>query len=294
MTISANLHWKLKYNYLLLLIGLLITSCGEIYDLNQTDWEPDLPLSDSVYNREIQILDLGNNNIPENHRPLDDSDPLFFSLGRFSSIAKAYKTSDRWDITFSGLYRTSVGGNNGTVPGFGYGTSTNGGILVLEKPYSEVTDVPDDADFQLPGNAGLAGMGDELYPGGHTFYTFFDNIFRPEMLDQANGYLYMHMMYPMSEAMAKAFPGEYGRRKMKIVPRTIVVRTAQGNYAKIEIQSYYKGVTDPMAMVRGVGAIPYISFRYMIIKKDEKRFGFVERKPSLKVNLSTKKTTVGS
>ncbi|MBE8719966.1 HmuY family protein [Sphingobacterium pedocola] len=272
---------------------LALTSCGEVYDLNGYDWDPDLPPSDSVFNREIQILDLGVNNIPESHRPLDGSDPLFFSLNKFSSVPTAYRTSDRWDISFSGLYRTAIISNNGSTTGFGYGSSSIGGVVVLEQPYSEVMDVPDDADFKIPGLAGLAGMGDALNPGGHTFYTFFDNIFRPEKLEQDNGYLYQHMMYPLSEDMAKAFPGEYGPRKIKVVPRTIIIRTANGNYAKMEVQSFYKGVTDPMAMLRGVGAIPYVSFRYMIIKKDEKRFGFVTRNPSLHINLNTKKTTVG-
>ncbi len=273
---------------------LALTSCGDVFDRNEVDWEPDVPMSDTVFNREIQVLDLGTNNIPENHRPLDEADPLFFTLGRISSIPTAYRTSDRWDIAFYGLYRTAITSNNGTTPGFGYGTSTVGGVMVLEQPFSEVMDVPDDADFKVPGSAGLAGMGDALNPGGHTFYTFFENIFRPEKVEEPNGHLYQHMMYPLSEEMAKAFPGTYGKNKVKVVPRTVVVRTAKGHYAKIEIQSFYKGVTDPMTMVRGVGAIPYISFRYMMIKKEEKRFGFVKRKPSLKINLSTKKTTVGT
>ena len=38
--------------------------------------------------------------------------------------------------------------------------------------------------------------------------------------------------------------------------------------------------------------LPYYSFRYMVVKADERRFGFVKRNSDLSINLTTKKHTV--
>lgn len=294
MTISIHPHWKLKYSYLLLLIGLLITSCGEIYDLNQTDWEPDVPPSDSVYNREIQILDLGDNNVPPGHKPVDISDPLYFSLEKFSSVHIGYKSSARWDVAFHGMYRTTITANSGTSQGLGYGSSAIGGMVVLDTPYTKLTHIPDNVVFQTPGQSGLgfAEVFAGYIPGGHVYYTFFDSLYHPGQ-DHVNypENLYLHMMYPLSEDFASKFPGASAQGRG---PKTILIRTASGNYVKMETQSFYKGVTDPIKMRRGTdNPIPYVTFKYMVIKADEARFGFVERNKKLTINLSTKKTTVG-
>lgn len=283
----------------LILLGIIfIASCGKVFDRNGFDWEADLPLSDSVFNRDIQILDLGINNIPEPHHPLDAEDPLFFSLEQFSSVPINYRVSDRWDVSFSDMYRHAIGPNNGSIPGFGYGSSATGGILVLEQPYSEVLDVPADDQFRTNGSIGLLGFGDGAIPGGYVFVTFFGNIFRPDLADDdlGFGHPYYFLMYCFSEDFQKTFPGEYGTGGLKATPRTLIVRTAKGNYAKLEMQSMYKGIMDPLEMRRGLLEHPvgYMSFRYMIIKKEEKRFGFVPRKPSLTVNLSTKTRTTGN
>lgn len=289
---------------LLAIVGLVwLSGCGKYEEIEGIDWEADIPASDSVFNREIQIYDLGNNNIPEGHRPLDSQDPMYFSLEKFSSLHIAYKTTHRWDIAFAGLYSSGVTSNNGLAQGLGYGSSARGGIMILDSAYSQVKSVPADQLFDASGTQGLAGMGGDLYANGYAFYTFFENIFRPDKTINlgssdpnlaADANKYLHMMYCMSEEFAKNFPGEYGPRKIKISPRTVIVRTAAGNYAKIEFQSMYKGVMDSKQMYRGSDRpVPYHSFKYMLIKADERRFGFVARRPSLTINLSTKKTTVG-
>ncbi|MGE9313638.1 HmuY family protein [Niabella sp. CJ426] len=281
-----------------------LVSCGKVYDLNGFDWEPDLPLSDTVFNREIQILDLGVNNIPATHKPMDNEDPLYFSLEKINSVHIGYKATERWDIAFFGGSRVNITANNGSRQGIGYGSSGIGGLLVLDSAYSTVTTVPDDSRFLTPGNTGLAGFGEEISPGGYAFYTFFDNIFRrdkianidsPDPAVAADANLYMHMIYCISEDFSKTFTGEYGTVKYKPTPKTIIIRTASGNYAKLEMQSLYKGTMNPMEMRRGTDKpLPYASFRYMVIKKDEKRFGFVARKNKLTINLTTKQRLVGN
>lgn len=276
----------------------MLASCGEVYDLNGYDWEPDVPPSDSVFSREITILNLGDN-LPDGHVPLDNSDPLYFSLEKFSSAHIAYRTTDRWDLAFHGNSRSSIMGNNGRASGFGYGSSAVGGMILTDKPYSSITAIPEDAEFRTPGRSGLDAIGEFGEPMGHVAYTFFGNMFRP---DKVIGYLdqsypkevqdeaakYAHMMYALSEDFVKAFPVTMNGDSTKT--RTLLVRTAKGNYAKVELLSFYRNALDPLDMNRGRGYA--ISLRYMVVKADEKRFGFTPRRKPMRVNLSTKQISV--
>lgn len=293
---------KINIRHTIVLFGTILgfASCGEVYDLNGYDWEPELPLSDTVFNREIFIRNYGDNP-PAGHSPLDAMDPMLFSLERFSSINLFYKTTERWDLSFSGLFRSSIGVNNGRTAGLGYGSSAIAEIAVLDTPYSKVTHIPENIRFQAPGEVGLDAQGTLSNQLGHVVYTFGGNFVRP---DKVAGYdendpqssleanQYMHMMYCLSEDLITAFPKAKSLQNKPLKPRTIIIKTARGNYAKLETQSIYKGVTDPILMRRGY-EVPIYSFRYILIKADEGRFGFVTRKPSLTVNMSNKTITVG-
>lgn len=277
----------------------LCSSCGKVYDKNGFDFEPNVPPSDSVYNREILIQNLGEN-LPDGHKPVDATDPLYFSLEKFSSVHLAYKTTDRWDLAFLGNSRSEISGNNGRVTGLGYGSSSIGGILVTDSAYSKVTKIPEDGQFKIPGRSGLDAIGFFGEPMGHVAYTFYGNIFRPDKVvgyldntydqaTQAEASKYAHMMYALSEDFAKTFPVTTNGDSTKC--RTLLIRTASGNYAKVEMLSYYKNTTDPREMNRGRGNA--ISFRYMVVKADEKRFGFTPRRKPMTLNMSTRKVTVG-
>lgn len=274
---------------------LLLISCGKIYDKNGLDWEPDVPPSDSIFNREIQVLNFAVN-LASGQQPVDSKDPVFFSLERVSPIAVAYRSTERWDIALAGLSRNEISANNGSRAGFGYGTSATGGILVLDSAYSQVTVVPDDSKFQSPGVAGLDDQGAFGAGLGHVAYTFFGNFIRPDMvvgIDSpdpniaAKANQYIHMMYGLSEDLVKTFPNAKNGRGGPLRPRTVIIRTAAGNYAKFETQSFYKDILDPKEMRRGPDIALALSFRYMVVKAAEKRFGFVSRHRPLKINLST-------
>jgi hypothetical protein len=270
-------------------IILLGSSCGKVYDLNGSDWEADVPPSDSVFNREIQVLDLGAH-LPAGHEPLDADDPMFFSLERFSSIGIGYRSTDRWDISFSGMYRSTISGNNGSRAGFGYGTSAIGGLVVLDAAFDDVTQIPDDSKFQYPGSTGLDDQGAFGLPLGHVVYTFFGNFLRPDKMKdidnpdpaiQAEVNAYQHMMYCLSQRTVETFKNVHPLR-----PRTIIIKTAKGNYAKMETQSMYGGILDPMEMRRGKNIkMPAYSFRYVVVKADERRFGFMVNRSKLTIKL---------
>ncbi|QBQ42083.1 hypothetical protein [Sphingobacterium psychroaquaticum] len=298
--IKQCIHTRIKL--IIILFGLIPTffSCGDVYDLNGFDWEADTPLSDSVFNREIIIYNYGDN-LPSGHSPLDDMDPMLFSLERFSSINLNYKTTERWDLSFSSIFRSSIGINNGKSRGIGYGSSAVGGIVVLDTPYSKVTHVPENLLFTAPGNVGLDAQGTLSYEMGHAVYTFGGNFVRP---DKVSGYdendpaaskeanLYRHMIYCLSEDLVNKFPKAKNLQGKPLRPRTMIIKTARGNYVKLETISIYKGVTDPLQMRRGY-ASPMYTFRYTVIRAEEARFGFVLRKPALHVNMSTNTTSVG-
>lgn len=75
--------------------------------------------------------------MPAGHPPLDNDDPMFFSLERFSSVPIGYKSTGRCDIAFSGIYRSEITPNNGSFTGFGYGTAAVGGVMVLDTPQTQ-------------------------------------------------------------------------------------------------------------------------------------------------------------
>jgi len=295
---SAGKHTLVKFS-IIICIGVLIAACGKVYDLNGTDWEADVPPSDSIFNREVQILNLGDN-MPAGHVPLDNDDPMFFSLERFSSVAIGYKSTGRWDIAFSGIYRSEITPNNGRYSGFGYGTAAIGGVMVLDTPYDKVTQVPDDSQFQFPGATGLDDQGFFGAPMGHAIYTFYGNFLRPDKMKnldspdpvvRADADSYQHLMYCLSQELVKTF--KTGQDGKPLRCRTIIIKTANGNYAKMETQSIYKGILNPLDMHRDKNIpSPVYSFRYVVIKAADRRLGFLIARPKLTADMSTREVTV--
>lgn len=269
--------------------AILGTACGKVYDLNGQDWEADVPPSDSVFNREVQVYDLGAR-LPAGHQPVDAEDPMFFSLERFASIGIGYRSTDRWDIAFSGMARANITANNGAKSGLGYGTSAVGGLVVLDAAFDDVTEIPDDSEFKYPGQTGLDDQGAFGLPGGHVVYTFEGNFLRPDIMKDIDNpdpniqvlvNKYRHMIYCLSQETVKAFKDVRTLR-----PRTIIIKTAKGNYAKMETQSLYDGIMDPMQMRRDKDIqMPVYSFRYVLARAGEKRLGFMVNRPKLTVKL---------
>lgn len=279
------------FSYVAFCVGVMfvLCSCGKVYDLNGADWEANVPPSDSVFNREIQILDLGAR-LPAGHEPVDAEDPMFFSLEKFSSVGIGYRSTERWDVAFSGMFRSSISVNNGTKSGFGYGTSAIGGIVVLDAAFDDVIEIPDDSQFKYPGAVGLDDQGAFGSPLGHIFYTFAGNPLRPDKVkglestdaaEQAAANKYVHLVYCLSKAMTDTF------KNVRVLrPRTIIIRTAKGNYAKMETQSMYEGILNPLDMYRDKNIkVPVYSFRYMVVRQSERRYGFIASRPKLTVKL---------
>ncbi len=152
----------------------------------------------------------------------------FFSLRTGQSVADSNSTN--WDIGFQNagfeIFIITNGGTRG--PGEG------GGIL-LDVAFDDVTEVPADGDFTVESN--------DTYsinpaPGGWWIYT-------------------AEAMTPNHAVLPKT-------------PHTILVRNADGeSYAKIEIMNYYEGNPDTstpeFAEFRTRPASGYFTFKYEVI-----------------------------
>lgn len=283
-------------------ILVLFASCGEVYDLNAFEWEPETPLNDSVFNREITVLNFqpfeGVENIqqPSDRSPLDAEQPsTLFSLERFSRIHDAYTVSERWDLSIGGF--GNITANSGSARGIGYGSNAVGGLIVLDTFYSKIMDVPAGIILEVPGYGGLDAQGTMSTRIGTTVYTYGGNFIRPDkvinrdspdpvLAEEAR--MYSHMLYALSEELLRTFPNAKNIHGGPLRPRAMIVRTARGNYAKVEMLSYYHDILDPELMRRGLEnfLVGSVSFRYMVIKAEELRFGFVERRPPLTIDMT--------
>ncbi|MGV3765147.1 MAG: HmuY family protein [Chitinophagaceae bacterium] len=140
-------------------------------------------------------------------------------------ISDTEKRSAKWDIAFTGPYNSEVYINNGTNPNNpGFEGPGLGAVVVIEKPYNDVTEAPADAVFET---AALNKIGWDAGNGRGWFYYSLDN----------------HIMVPVKN-------------------RTFVLRTATGKYAKLELINAYKG--NPPVVTDLFWPAPYFTFRYFV------------------------------
>lgn len=210
--------------------------------------EPGPETSDTMFNRLITVLNFGEA-LPDDMNNTDEQAPIFFSLEQNQAVSVTYKKSARWDLTFSGIYRSFMGGNNSNnAVNFGYQGSGKGGIAIYAKDFDKVTDIPDDSVFRT--GSGIIGTDDAGFYGQGVGYYVYD----------FGGTLYgdgspqtQHVAYVLQSG------------------RTVVIKTARGNYAKIKMLSIYKDMLDPKQWKRD-SPHPYFSFQYVLAKAGSKKF----------------------
>ncbi|MBT2560151.1 HmuY family protein [Pedobacter sp. ISL-68] len=227
--------------------ALIITGCSKS---NEPAPEPEPPVvpGSVAFNKLITVSNFGEA-LPEGSQPLDDQAPIYFSLENNGSVPLDYKRTSRWDVSFAGTYRSFMGGNNGSNPlNLGTGGPGKGGIMVLEKNFDQVTDVPTDEQFKT-GSTLIGADASGAYGMGTGYYYYdFDGKGKGD-----GSYEYQHVAYALQDT------------------RTVIVRTANGNYAKIKMQSIYKDLLDPATWRRN-SPHPYFSFQYVLAKAGSKKF----------------------
>lgn len=187
--------------------------------------------------------------------------PIYYSLEQNKIIPASQAQTSNWDIAFTNIYNSSIAPNNGKAsnsPGFG-GPGQGAIYLVRNKTvedqfFNETTFSPTkvpipltlfdaafnevksvtvaDADFMTNDYIGMDHFMGSGY--GFAFYDFYGNLF-PGNAKKA------HIVYPF--------------------PRTIIVKTAKGKFAKLQIISMYKDSPQDPNRDNKTG---YLSFRFAI------------------------------
>lgn len=153
--------------------------------------------------------------------------PLYFSFttdGKVE-ITDADKASLKWDLAFTGPYNSEVYVNAGSYefsPGFG--GPGKGAAILIDQPYDQVTEVPDQAAFDA---SDFFKIGWDSGNGRGWFFYSLNN----------------HICVPVKN-------------------RTFAIRTANGQYAKLEIINIYKG--NPAVVTDLFWPAPYLTFRYYV------------------------------
>jgi hypothetical protein len=246
----------LRISTLMLLSVLCFAACKKT-DITEPETVVPEPQTTVAYNKLLRVENLVA--ILENNTTTA-APTVYFSLETKASVPESYGKTNRWDVAFGGLYNSFISGNNGSVAAnYGYGTSGKGGVLILEKAFSEVTDVPADALFKTGKDViGTDDAGDYGVGTGWYLYDF-------NGLKVGDGsYDKQHVAYALSEELTL-------KSGTVIKPRTIVVKTAKGNYAKIKMISCYQNAYTIAQWSRDVPHM-YFTFEYVLVPAGSTKF----------------------
>lgn len=229
-----------------LIVSLLLLSISCSKDSTAPEEPP--TTDDTIYNKLITVSNFGEA-LPAGSEPLDEQSPIYFSLEKNSPVPVEYRRTARWDMSFNSTYRSFIGGNNGAdEKNLGTGGPGKGGVMILSKKFEEVTDVPAGNLFKT--GSAIVGTDDAGAFGqgiGYYLYDFNGTIMGDGSYDK------QHVAYVLQNT------------------RTVIVRTAKGDYAKIKMLSIYKDLLEPAQWTRN-SPHPYFSFQYVLVKAGNKKF----------------------
>lgn len=176
---------------------------------------------------------------------------IYFSLEKQSAASPkeaALKTGD-WDIAFGGAANTTISGNFGANTEenttYGKGGPGLGGVALVNKPWNEVTKVPEGIVFSTKsGGVGLdsASSHNASAVSGWAVYDASGIMRTIKGIGGNNAATQKHTVWSRPD-------------------RTIIVRTASGLYAKLRIISMYK---DAPAEPEQTSPMPFVKFEYVI------------------------------
>ena len=230
-------------------VALGITSCSK--DKNEVT--APVTADSSIYNKLIVVKNF-TGDTSSLTAPDADRSTIYFSLEQQKPAPAEYVLTNRWDMSFSGVYNTSIGGNfgndNSSGSSLGKGGPGLGGVLILSQSFDQVTKVPDNAVFST--QAAPFGLDDAGSFGNGVGWAVYD----------WSGDLKAKLGFGGSSP-------EQAHTCWARPDRTILVRTATGNYAKVQIISLYK---DAPAEPVTHSLSPYFNFQYVIAKPGTKDF----------------------
>ena len=245
-----------NYRYLLLLFilaTLFIVACSDESDPQPVEEDPILeePVveepdteepSEDIFYQLVRIENLGADTITSDNNPTVAPPTRYFSLSKGKEVSVAFAKTNAWDLAFGSLYNSFLSANNGADPdNHGGGANGIGGICILKENFDNVISIPPDDQFLTgPDLIGTDELGAFGFGTGWYLYDFGGNI----MGD--GSYEKQHVAYALQDT------------------RTVVVRTARGNYAKIRMISCYKDAFTPEEWFRDTPHM-YFTFEYVIV-----------------------------
>ena len=166
--------------------------------------------------------------------------PVFFSLedhqiinpynddSILQELSESRKKSNDWDLAFTSIYNSYITPNSGIMENSpGYGGKGQGAMIVLDTLFDELHEAPADEVFDSFMAEQTASGWEDFPPGDKGWY-----------------------FYSLDSHIMSAITGV-----------TIVVRTADGKYAKVEMKSLYLGSPDNPTVNTPA---PYFTFRYYL------------------------------
>ena len=154
----------------------------------------------------------------------------------YDDADRSDSTTTAWDIGFRGSDIIINGGTSG--PG-------NGGAVILEEAFDDVSTVPATVSFRVDGVDECPTVNTPNGPAPGT----------PQAICTGSGngwYTYV------------PFPGGFGGYLIPTPGRTILVRAADGEgYAKVRINNYYQGRPEPSEITDTTPA-RYYTFEYVV------------------------------
>lgn len=242
-----------------LLLLITVVSCSK--DNGNTNPAPIDPVVPADYGNFYKVIRVSNfKGDTTDNAPTTPKATMYYSLDSNKQVAESYQKTTKWDLSFGALYQSAIAGNNGKdVANNGYGTSAIGGVLILKQAFESVTDIPADDQFKTgkdlysTDDAGAFGGGVGWY-----LYDFGGDIVGDKSYDK------QHVVYALGDTITLA-------DQTKLSPRTLVVRTANGNYAKMKMISVYKDAYSIDQWSRNTPHM-YFTFEYVMVPKGSKKF----------------------
>lgn len=257
LPITERLKEALTSISLILLLSMLVTACGK--DTVTPDKEDTDSTGSSVPYYKLQRVENLN-------AETDDNDPtvakleILFSLKYKKEQPASYAKTNRWDISLSGLYNSFLSGNNKTnAANTGYQGPGIGGIAIVTKAFNDVTAIPADATFAT--GKGLIGTDDAGSFGqgiGWYLYDFGGSVVSDGRDDK------QHVAYAIADSLHLS-------DGTTLSPRTIIVKMANGDYAKLRMISCYRDVYTADAWFKDTPHM-FFTFEYVIVPAGSTKF----------------------
>lgn len=179
----------------------------------------------------------------------DKATKIYFSFKTKKEVEATQVKTMEWDMAFGGMMTSLISGNNSVdAANYGVGSNAIGGIAIVEKPFDQVTDVPAESEFKT--GKDVYGMDKEGAYGTGTGWYLYDmsGTIKGDGSEQKK-----HVAYAMPEK------------------RTLVIRTAKGDYAKIKMISLYKDAFTADKMFKDTPK-SFFTFEYVVVPKGSTKF----------------------